>query len=50
MGGSPMEVVLSLMATNPGGSSITLAPCADPGADTDCQKKVPQPSTLNPNT
>jgi hypothetical protein len=50
IGGAPMEVLVSLTATAFGASSMTLAPCADPGADTDCQKKVPQPSTLSPNT
>ena len=40
IGGSPMEVVLTLTSTTPGDSSITLVPCADPGSDGDCQKKA----------
>ena len=46
IGGSPMEVLLSLTASTPGSSSMTLAPCVDPVADADCDKKK-VPFTFN---
>ncbi|KAJ1467726.1 hypothetical protein T484DRAFT_1857865, partial [Baffinella frigidus] len=40
IGGSPLEVVLTLTTTTPGVSPMTVSPCADPSADADCLKKV----------
>jgi len=40
IGGSPVEVILTLTATAPGASAMTLAPCADPGVDAECANKA----------